>query len=79
MGELISVSSLSPRARPELTRLGLVAQKLLHTMAARFPEKPTASEREALKSFIYLFARLYPCGEVSSLPVRARLDSIDHG
>lgn len=34
-------------------------------MAARFPENPTTSEREAYKSFLYLFSRLYPCGEVS--------------
>lgn len=33
------------------------------TMAARFPEHPTESERDAFKSFIYLFSRLYPCGE----------------
>ncbi|KAI9601510.1 hypothetical protein H4Q26_001332 [Puccinia striiformis f. sp. tritici PST-130] len=25
--------------------------------------KPTADEREALKAFIYLFSRLYPCGD----------------
>jgi hypothetical protein len=27
---------------------------------ARFPEKPTLDEQEALRSFIHLFARLYP-------------------
>jgi hypothetical protein len=32
-------------------------------MMARFPEKPTADESFALKSYIKLFARLYPCGE----------------
>ncbi|CAG8906305.1 unnamed protein product [Penicillium nalgiovense] len=30
---------------------------------ARFPEKPTEDQKEALRSYIYLFARLYPCGE----------------
>ena len=30
---------------------------------ARFPDKPTTDESDALKSYIYLFARLYPCGE----------------
>lgn len=39
-------------------------QKLLHTMAARFPEEPTENERETFKSFLFLFSRLYPCGEV---------------
>ncbi|MBW0475014.1 hypothetical protein O181_014729 [Austropuccinia psidii MF-1] len=43
--------------------LGRATWKFLHTMAARFPEKPTEDEREALKSFIYLFSRLYPCGD----------------
>jgi len=43
--------------------LGRAAWKLFHTTMARFPDKPTADESEALKSYIYLFARLYPCGE----------------
>ncbi|KAI9814815.1 MAG: hypothetical protein M1827_003081 [Pycnora praestabilis] len=30
---------------------------------ARFPDKPTPDESTALQSFMYLFARLYPCGE----------------
>jgi len=32
-------------------------------MMARFPDKPTADESAALKSYIHLFQRLYPCGE----------------
>ncbi|KAA1114509.1 hypothetical protein PGT21_011713 [Puccinia graminis f. sp. tritici] len=43
--------------------LGRATWKFMHTMTARFPEKPTADEREALKAFIYLFSRLYPCGD----------------
>lgn len=35
-------------------------------MAARFPEKPAESEKDAFKSFIYLFSRLYPCGECAA-------------
>ncbi|KAK6362879.1 hypothetical protein TWF730_000332 [Orbilia blumenaviensis] len=46
--------------------LGRASWKLLHTMLARFPEKPTADEREALKSYLYLFGRLYPCGECAT-------------
>ena len=30
---------------------------------AKFPDKPTADDSQALKSYIYLFARLYPCGD----------------
>ncbi|GBC08057.1 hypothetical protein RclHR1_00790007 [Rhizophagus clarus] len=43
--------------------LGQSSWKLLHTMMARFPEHPTQDEKEALRNFIYLFSRLYPCGE----------------
>ncbi|PLW14864.1 hypothetical protein PCANC_16914 [Puccinia coronata f. sp. avenae] len=43
--------------------LGRATWKFMHTMTARFPEQPTADEREALKAFIYLFSRLYPCGD----------------
>lgn len=30
---------------------------------SKFPLTPTASESESLKAYIYLFARLYPCGD----------------
>ena len=43
--------------------LGRAAWKLFHTTMARFPDEPTEDESDALKSYIYLFARLYPCGE----------------
>lgn len=43
--------------------LGRAAWKLFHTTMARFPDTPTPEESDALKSYIYLFARLYPCGE----------------
>ncbi|KAH7401843.1 FAD dependent sulfhydryl oxidase Erv2 [Phaeosphaeria sp. MPI-PUGE-AT-0046c] len=43
--------------------LGRAAWKVLHTTFARFPEKPSDEEREALRSYVHLFQRLYPCGE----------------
>lgn len=43
--------------------LGRAAWKLLHTTMARFPDKPTTEESTALRDYIHLFARLYPCGE----------------
>jgi FAD-linked sulfhydryl oxidase len=46
--------------------LGRAAWKLFHTTMARFPDKPTEDESDALKSYIYLFARLYPCGECAT-------------
>lgn len=30
---------------------------------AKFPDSPTADDSAALKSYIHLFARLYPCGD----------------
>lgn len=46
--------------------LGRASWKLLHTMMARFPEKPSEDDSLALKTYIQLFARLYPCGDCAS-------------
>ncbi|KAH8815424.1 ERV/ALR sulfhydryl oxidase domain-containing protein [Xylogone sp. PMI_703] len=43
--------------------LGNAAWKLLHTMMAKFPDKPSEDDKVALNSYIRLFARLYPCGD----------------
>jgi len=43
--------------------LGQAAWKLLHTTMARFPDDPTMDESQALRSYIHLFQRLYPCGD----------------
>ncbi|CAJ2500857.1 Uu.00g037100.m01.CDS01 [Anthostomella pinea] len=43
--------------------LGRASWKLFHTMMARFPDKPTHDDSLALKTYIQLFARLYPCGD----------------
>lgn len=40
--------------------LGRATWKYFHTVMARFPETPTEDQKEALRSYIYLFARLYP-------------------
>lgn len=45
--------------------LGRATWKYFHTVMARFPDKPTKDESSALKSYIHLFQRLYPCGECS--------------
>ncbi|BCS24244.1 flavin-linked sulfhydryl oxidase ERV2 [Aspergillus puulaauensis] len=46
--------------------LGRATWKYFHTMLARYPEEPTEEQQETLHSYIYLFARLYPCGECAS-------------
>ncbi len=43
--------------------LGRATWRFLHTMMARFPEKPTQDERKTLETFMHLFSRLYPCGD----------------
>ncbi|KAK0611002.1 ERV/ALR sulfhydryl oxidase domain-containing protein, partial [Immersiella caudata] len=49
-----------------LAELGRASWKLFHTMMAKFPDKPTDDDRLALKTYIQLFARLYPCGDCAS-------------
>lgn len=44
-------------------QLGNSAWHLLHTVLARFPEEPSASEKSTLKQFVHLFAQVYPCGD----------------
>jgi FAD-linked sulfhydryl oxidase len=46
--------------------LGRAAWKLFHTMMARFPDEPSADDSLALKTYIQLFARLYPCGDCAT-------------
>ncbi|KAF4620936.1 hypothetical protein D9613_001097 [Agrocybe pediades] len=46
--------------------LGRATWKLLHTMTLRYPENPTADERNALSTYFYLSSRLYPCGECAT-------------
>ncbi|KAJ1656725.1 hypothetical protein IWQ61_003750 [Dispira simplex] len=43
--------------------LGQSTWRLIHTTMARFPLKPTENEKMALKQFIFLLSRLYPCGD----------------
>ncbi|KAL1957854.1 hypothetical protein VTO42DRAFT_5419 [Malbranchea cinnamomea] len=46
--------------------LGRSTWRFLHTMMAQYPDEPSLEEQETLRSFIYLFARLYPCGECAA-------------
>lgn len=56
---------VAPRLGNETVKaeLGHAAWRLFHTTLARFPEKPKPDESSALRSYLQLFARLYPCGE----------------
>lgn len=60
--------AIAPKLGNETAKaeLGRAAWKLFHTTFARFPDKPTKEESEALRSYVHLFQRLYPCGECAS-------------
>ncbi|KAL7272809.1 hypothetical protein RUND412_004371 [Rhizina undulata] len=66
--QLLHGDTIMPKLGNETIKqeLGRASWKLLHTTLARFPIKPTADEREALNSYLHLFARLYPCGECAT-------------
>ncbi|KAF2663121.1 hypothetical protein BT63DRAFT_380570 [Microthyrium microscopicum] len=61
-------AAIAPKLGNETAKaeLGRAAWKVLHTTFARFPDKPTQDESEALRSYIHLFQRLYPCGDCAS-------------
>ncbi|GLA06361.1 hypothetical protein AnigIFM60653_007293 [Aspergillus niger] len=56
-GEVVMPRLGNATAKAEL---GRATWKYFHTMLARYPEDPTEEQQETLRSFIYLFARLYP-------------------
>lgn len=43
--------------------LGNSAWHLLHTVLARYPEKPDQQQKATLRQYIQLFAQVYPCGD----------------
>ncbi|KAF3762806.1 hypothetical protein M406DRAFT_357592 [Cryphonectria parasitica EP155] len=62
---ILSGGSIAPKLGNETAKreLGRATWKFLHTMMARYPEQPTEDDQLALKTFMTLFSRLYPCGE----------------
>lgn len=66
--EILKGGSIAPKLENATAKaeLGRASWRLFHTMMARFPETPTADESLALKTYIQLFARLYPCGDCAS-------------
>ncbi|KAH8881320.1 Erv1/Alr family protein, partial [Thozetella sp. PMI_491] len=65
---ILKGGSIAPKLGNETAKaeLGRASWKLMHTMMARFPEEPTEEDSLALKTYIALFARLYPCGECAA-------------
>ncbi|RPA84994.1 hypothetical protein BJ508DRAFT_235824 [Ascobolus immersus RN42] len=62
---LLTGGSIMPHLGNETLKaqLGHSSWHLLHTLLSRYPKRPTPSDRESLRTFLHLFARLYPCGE----------------
>lgn len=44
-------------------KLGNSAWHLLHTILARYPDKPSLQEKNTLRLYVELFAQVYPCGD----------------
>jgi FAD-linked sulfhydryl oxidase len=65
VGNSLPGKAIAPKLGNETAKaeLGRASWKLFHTIMARFPDVPTASESAALRDYVYLFQRLYPCGE----------------
>ncbi|KAI0397826.1 ERV/ALR sulfhydryl oxidase domain-containing protein [Xylariaceae sp. FL0594] len=65
---ILEGGSIAPKLENATAKaeLGRASWKLFHTMMARFPEKPAEEDSLALKTYIQLFARLYPCGDCAS-------------
>ncbi|XXG93762.1 hypothetical protein Hte_000011 [Hypoxylon texense] len=63
--DLLTGGAIAPKLENATIKaeLGRSTWKFFHTMMARFPDKPTEDDSLALKTFIQLFARLYPCGD----------------
>ncbi|CDH57505.1 fad-linked sulfhydryl oxidase erv2 [Lichtheimia corymbifera JMRC:FSU:9682] len=62
-GHVISAKMNNATIKAEL---GRSTWKLLHTMAAQFPDNPSDEERDALTHYFTLLSRLYPCGECAA-------------
>ncbi|KAI1638461.1 ERV/ALR sulfhydryl oxidase domain-containing protein [Biscogniauxia mediterranea] len=63
--DILSGGAIAPKLENATAKaeLGRATWKLFHTMMARFPDDPSPDDSLALKTYIQLFARLYPCGD----------------
>jgi FAD-linked sulfhydryl oxidase len=59
-------SSAGPAAAVTREALGRATWTLLHTLAARFPDRPTRRQRRDAEALIDALTRVYPCGECAA-------------
>ncbi|KAM4055181.1 Erv1 / Alr family protein [Hirsutella rhossiliensis] len=64
-GSLLDGESIAPKLENATLKaeLGRATWKFLHTMAAKYPEKPTPEDRKTFELFFLSFGKLYPCGD----------------
>ncbi|KAF4583239.1 ERV2 protein-like protein [Ophiocordyceps camponoti-floridani] len=62
---LLDGESIAPKLENATLKaeLGRATWKFLHTMVAKYPEKPTPEDRKTLQLFFMAFGKLYPCGD----------------
>jgi FAD-linked sulfhydryl oxidase len=58
---MLSQPSLDTDCPADVETLGRSTWTLLHTIAATYPDSPTASQQSDLLGFVHLFSRIYPC------------------
>lgn len=46
---------------PDVEKLGRSSWTFLHSVAATYPEKPNKEQQEEMRTFIRIFAKIYPC------------------
>lgn len=46
----------------DVEELGRSSWTLLHTIAAKYPNKPSDTQKQEMKQFMTIFSHVYPCG-----------------
>ncbi|KAA0172666.1 hypothetical protein FNF27_05890 [Cafeteria roenbergensis] len=65
----------SPECPPDREELGRSSWDLLHSMAAYYPERPSAEDKAAMAGFIRGLARFYPCSHCAEA-LRADVEAV---
>ena len=60
---MFKIHNSTPGAECPLDRetLGRYTWSLLHTIAAKYPSRPTTEDKSDMREFIRIFAKIYPC------------------
>lgn len=47
---------------PDVNQLGRASWTLLHSVAAKYPNSPSDTQKQEMKQFMTIFSHVYPCG-----------------